>query len=105
MYLHFIEVKSKMLAYFIIWCFIQWIFVLSLLYYMSESIRMRQTTRERIKKPIYLKDTNLFNQGTWLRNISQYYKEMYSYSIGDKYRNRIELRSSCQIYFERDEIQ
>lgn len=104
LYLHNSQSKSKILAYFIIWCFIQWVFVLSLLYYMTQSIGMRETTFERIKKPFYLKENNLFNQGTWLQNLLQYYKEMYSYTIDNKYNNRIELRNNCQVYFDRDEI-
>lgn len=101
LYIHYLKPKSKILSYFILWCFIQWIFVICLLYYMIQSIGMSQTTRERIKKPYYLKkNQNLFNKGFWFTNLLQYYKEMFSYQIKDKYSNEIELRNNCQIYFK-----
>ena len=76
-YIRYHKPSSRALAYFLLWCAIQWIFVLCLLYYFIQSISLGQTTYERIKKPFYLKTKqlklgrnrcHLFHRGSWLKN-------------------------------------
>lgn len=105
-YLRYHKPSSRVLAYFLLWCIIQWIFVLCLLYYFIQSISLGQTTNERIKQPLYLKSvgTNPFHRGSWLRNFLQYRLEMYSYNEMNQSDKKDDLAIKCQIYFQREDI-
>jgi hypothetical protein len=75
-YVKKVHLESKLLGYFMIWCIVQWIFVLTLLYHHIQSLALGMTTRERIKFPDYLKPTNPFAGETIWHNILSYFYQM-----------------------------
>lgn len=75
-YVQQVHLESKWLGYFMLWCILQWIFVLTLIYYHLQSLALGMTTRERIKCPDYLWPTNPFARKNILSNIMHYLREM-----------------------------
>jgi hypothetical protein len=121
---------SRALAYFLIWCLLQWIFVLSLLFYLTQSLSLGQTTYERIKQPFYLNSQKMmtmattmtmttrrrtksksktstrspFSGGSVWKNLLQYREEMCSYGAEERYLKREELNRHCHIFFQLEEL-
>jgi hypothetical protein len=119
-YIRYHKPPSRFLAYFLLWCGLQWMFVLCLLYYFIQSISLGQTTYERIKKPFYLKSKyqqrkklpkngavvirNPFHRGSWWKNLWQHRLEMFSYSEQNQHENKDDLATKCHIYFQLEDL-
>jgi hypothetical protein len=126
-YIRYHQPSSRALAYFLIWCFIQWMFVFCLLLYFTQSLSLGQTTYERIKQPFYLNKKNRrrtkskkgtswwswsgtaaesspFNLGSFWKNLLQHRREMCAYGAAQRYLNKEELNLNCHIFFQLDEL-
>ena len=102
LYLKLANTESKVLAYFMLWCFFQWLFVVSLLYHHIQSLSVGMTIRERIKSPDYLSPVNPFCRGSLLSNIMQYKHEMRYSDLSNNLSGDYRMKEG-NIYFSQEE--